>query len=306
MRRLFISLGVIVGYIVTVGLFFTNIVMYIKKKTDDEIIERETREGRLNLDEVHSLDKEDITIPSKFGYDVKGWLVKGTEPHKFIIISHGVTQNKLNSIKYMKLFLNRGWNVVVYDHRRHGESGGKTTSYGHYEKFDLQSVVLWIKERYGEDSVIGIHGESMGAVTTLLYAGMVEDGANFYIVDCPFSDFEAQLRYRLKVEFKLPAPMVLPFANLFLKLRDGYSIKDVSPISVIQNIKNPVLFIHSAKDDYILPEMTKELYQLKEGPKQLLIAERGKHAYSFADNKEAYERVIDDFLQRYVNKDIYL
>ncbi|MFT4416954.1 alpha/beta hydrolase [Fredinandcohnia humi] len=300
LKKLYITIGILLGYIIAVGMFFTNIVMFIKKKTDDQILERETREGRLTLDEVHSLQKEDVIINSQFGYTLKGWLVSGTAKKKFIIISHGVTQNKLNSIKYMKLFLNRGWNVLLYDHRRHGESGGKTTSYGHYEKFDLQSVVSWIKEKYGDDSVIGIHGESMGAVTTLLYAGMIEDGANFYIVDCPFSDFEAQLRYRLKVEFKIPAPFVLPFANLFLKLRDGYSIKDVSPINVIQNVKNPVLFIHSAKDDYILPEMTKELYQMKDGPKQLLIAEKGKHAYSFADNKEAYERVIDDFLSRYV------
>ncbi|WP_449538375.1 alpha/beta hydrolase [Ferdinandcohnia sp. Marseille-Q9671] len=300
MKRLFITLGVLLGYIAAIGMIFSNTVMFIKKKTDEEILERETREGRLTLDEIESLQKEDVTIESKFGYTIKGWFVKKTEEKKFIIISHGVTQNKLNSIKYMKLFLQRNWNVLLYDHRRHGESGGKTTSYGHYEKFDLHSVVSWVKEQFGDDSVIGVHGESMGAVTTLLYAGMIEDGANFYIVDCPFSDFEAQLRYLLKVDYKVPAPLVLPFANMFLKFRDGYSVKDVSPVSVIQNIKNPILFIHSAKDDYILPEMTMELYKRKEGPKQMLIAEKGKHAYSFAENKEAYEKVIDDFLHEYV------
>ncbi|MEH7236952.1 alpha/beta hydrolase [Bacillus sp. JJ1562] len=300
MKKSFIFLGILIGYIATIGMIFTNIVMFMKKKTDDEILERESREGRLTLDEVESLNKEDVSIPSKFGYTIKGWLVKGSDKKRFIIISHGVTQNKLNSIKYMKLFLGRDWNVLIYDHRRHGETGGKTTSYGHYEKFDLESVVSWVKEKYGSDSTIGIHGESMGAVTTLLYAGMIEDGANFYIVDCPFSDFEAQLKYLLKVDYKIPSPLVLPFANVFLKLRDGYSIKDVSPVSVIQNIKNPVLFIHSAKDDYILPEMTMELYKMKEGPKQMLIAEKGKHAYSFADNKDAYEKVIDDFLDKYV------
>ncbi len=300
MKKIFIFLGILIGYTVTIGMVFTNIVMFMKKKTDDEILERETKEGRLTLDEVHALQKEDVSIHSNFGYTIKGWLVKGTDKNRFIIISHGVTQNKLNSIKYMKLFLERGWNVLLYDHRRHGETGGKTTSYGHYEKFDLASVVSWIKEKYGDDCTLGIHGESMGAVTTLLYAGMIEDGADFYIVDCPFSDFEAQLKYLLKVDYRIPAPLVLPFANLFLKLRDGYSIKDVSPVSVIQNIKSPVLFIHSAKDDYILPEMTIELYNMKDGPKQMLIAEKGKHAYSFADNKEAYEKVIDDFMKEYV------
>src|SRR5690606_10810389 len=200
MKKIFIFLGILIGYTVTIGMVFTNIVMFMKKKTDDEILERETKEGRLTLDEVHALQKEDVSIHSNFGYTIKGWLVKGTDKNRFIIISYGVTQNKLNSIKYMKLFLERGWNVLLYDHRRHGETGGKTTSYGHYEKFDLASVVSWIKEKYGDDCTLGIHGESMGAVTTLLYAGMIEDGADFYIVDCPFSDFEAQLKYLLKVD----------------------------------------------------------------------------------------------------------
>ena len=44
-----------------------------------------------------------------------------------------------------------GFNAVVYDHRRHGESGGKTSSYGHYEKFDLQAVVAALKKRKGHD-----------------------------------------------------------------------------------------------------------------------------------------------------------
>lgn len=79
----------------------------------------------------------------------------------------------------MNLFIKKGWNVLIYDHRRHGESGGKTTSYGHYEKFDLQTVVNWLKNEVGESLILGIHGESMGAVTTLLYGGMVEDGADF-------------------------------------------------------------------------------------------------------------------------------
>jgi len=295
MKKLFITIVAIAAYVASVGLFFTNKVMYIKKKTDDEIYKRELSEGRFTLDELNTLHKEQITIPSPFNYPIHGWLTKGTDEKRFIIISHGVTMSKINSIKYAKLFLERGWNVLVYDQRRHGQSGGKTTSYGHYEKFDLQAVVNWLKQKYGEDITLGIHGESMGAVTTLLYAGMLEDRADFYIVDCPFSTFEAQLRYRLKVEFKIPAFLVLPIASRFLKLRDGYSIKDVSPISVIKNIKKPILFIHSAKDDYILPEMTQDLFRLKQGPKKLFIAEEGGHAYSFGANKEAYEKAIDDF-----------
>lgn len=60
---------------------------------------------------------------------------------------------------------------MIYDQRRHGKTGGDTTSYGYYEKFDLQAVVDWLFIEEGEDLLLGIHGESMGAATTLLYAG---------------------------------------------------------------------------------------------------------------------------------------
>jgi fermentation-respiration switch protein FrsA (DUF1100 family) len=200
----------------------------------------------------------------------------------------------------MNIFLNRGFNALIYDHRRHGESGGKTTSYGHYEKFDLKAVVDWLKSEKGQDIFLGIHGESMGAATLLLYAGMLEDGADFYIADCPFSDFKEQLAYRLKKEIKVRGDIFLPLADLFLKFRDKYSLSEVSPISVIEKVKHPVLFIHSKKDDFILPSMTEELFEHKQGPKMLFMPENGAHAQSLRENREDYEKAIDEFLENYV------
>jgi len=298
MRKLWATVPFLFGYILFVGIFFTNRLMFIKKKSDEEIIERETKDGHFNQKEFDSLKKDLISIPSRFGYDIKGYLIAPYKEKKFMIICHGVTMNHINSVKYMNLFLKRGFNVIIYDHRRHGlTTCGKTTSYGHYEKEDLKAVVDWVKNRFGKDATIGIHGESMGAVTTLLYAGMLEDGADFYIVDCPFSDFEKQLLSRLKEEYPNLSPvLVMPIAKLFLKLRDGYRIKDVSPIRIINKIQHPILFIHSETDDYIPVDMTKELYEKKKGAKQLFIAPKGLHAMSYTDNKKEYEEAIDRFL----------
>ena len=140
----------------------------------------------------------------------------------------------------------------------------------------------------------------MGAATLLLYAGMLEDGADFYIADCPFSDLRKLVSYIVKKEVKLPANLVLPVSNLFLRLRDRYTLQDISPISVIDKITKPILFIHTKQDDFILPSMTEELYQRKKGPKQLYLAENGFHAGSYNENKESYEATVDDFLSRFV------
>ncbi|MBD1378731.1 alpha/beta hydrolase [Metabacillus arenae] len=296
-KKWWIGLGIVLSYIFIVGFFFTNKMMYIKKKTDEDILDREVKDGHYDQKKYDAYRKQDISIPSSFGYYIKGHLIEPNETNRYIIICHGVTMNRFNSVKYMNIFLERGFNVLLYDHRRHGESGGKTTSYGHYEKFDLQAVVGWLKEYVGEDLTLGIHGESMGAVTTLLYGSMVEDGADFYIADCPFADLEEQLRYRLKIEFRLPAFLVMPIAKAFLKLRDGYTFRDVSPIQVIDRIHKPILFVHSKDDDYIPLQSSELLFEKKIGLKKLYVAEKGTHAMSYTENREQYEKIIDEFLE---------
>ncbi|AYV66970.1 hypothetical protein C2I06_08845 [Niallia circulans] len=300
MRKLFRYLFSVLLFITSIGLYCSNRLMYMKKKDNDFIVNREKEAGRLDPVSYENLTKQEITIPSPYGYDLKAILVEPFDTKKYIIISHGVTENKTSSIKYMNLFLERGFNGIIYDHRRHGESGGKNTSFGYYEKFDLKQIVDWLKREKGKDILLGIHGESMGAATMILYAGGIEDGADFYIADCPFSDFKELLNYVIKQEIKLPGKVFIPIANLFLRARARYSIKDISPISVIYKIKSPMLFIHSKKDDFILPEMTQKLFDKKKGPKKLFFAVNGTHAQSYNENKEAYEKAVDDFLKEYV------
>lgn len=223
-------------------LFFLGISRFVFYKPFD-VYEKEgrrinikagKRSGQVQSWGIWVLPKRDVDIPSPFGYPIKALLVEPHQTNRYVIISHGVTETKINSIKYANLFLARGFNTLIYDHRRHGESGGKTTSFGHYEKFDLKTVVDWLKTEIGPDLELGIHGESMGAATMLLYAGLLEDGADFYIADCPFSDFKEQLAYLIRKDFKLIPGLLLPIGDTFLRLRDKYSIRHVSPISVIE------------------------------------------------------------------------
>ena len=278
------------------GFMLTNRLMYMKKKEDSFILNREITAKRFDEVWFNSVRKNEKWIDSPNGYPVKAIFLEPLDTSNFVVICHGVTENKINSVKYARLFERLGFNSVVYDHRRHGDSGGKTTSFGHYEKMDLQAVVNAVNEYAGEEAIIGIHGESMGAATTILYAGTLEDRAHFYIADCAFSDFTDQLLYLMKKETPLRTKYAIKLADIFLRVRDGYSMKLVSPREAVIHIEKPVLFIHSLPDDFILPEMTKELYELKIGPKQLKLFDKGPHAQSFNENPEEYEKTIADFL----------
>lgn len=274
--------------------------MYLKLKDHDLILKRETLAKHFDEKWYETVKKEVLWIESENGYLLNAVFLQPLQVKNTVIICHGVTENKVNSFRFARLFERLGFNSVIYDHRRHGESGGKTTSFGFYEKSDLQAVVKMIRKKIGEGALLGIHGESMGAATTILYAGTFEDQADFHIVDCPFSDFTEQALHVLRRETPFRTMMVLRIANLFLKVRDGYTLDLVSPKEVVHYIEKPMLFIHSLEDEFILPYMTEELYEKKEGSKMLKLFEKGAHARSFNKNREEYEQVVEKFLQTYV------
>ena len=300
-KKWWIPIATFFSAIAALGIFFTNIIMFMKKKDEAVIRDRETKAKRWVPKDFDSLLKTQVMVESPFGYKLDCLFVKPYPTNKWMIFCHGITENKFNSIKYMNIFLKKGYNAIIYDHRRHGDSGGKTSSYGYYEKWDLEAVVKELKNREGDDVYFGIHGESMGAATCLLYAGTISDDAAFYVADCPFSSFQEQVKYRIKESTPLPNWLVLPIGNSFLKMRDGYRLQDVSPIEVIQNIKKPVLFIHSELDTYIPVSMTKQLFEKKPGKKQLFIAPNGAHAQSLNENPEEYEKAVDQFLKSFTS-----
>ena len=283
-----------------VGYLVTNKLMSIKKKDDAFIYEREQQAERFDEAWYEACPKDLLTITSPNGYSIKGIFLKPLQTPNTVIICHGVTENKINSMKYARMFVRLGFNAVVYDHRRHGESEGKTTSYGHYEKLDLQKVVQAVREEIGEHALLGIHGESMGAATMLLYAGMVENGADFYVSDCAFSNFPKLLEKIFRETVPLPSKYTIPFANVFLRLRDGYSLSDVDPLKAVVNIDKPVLFIHSEPDNLIPVEMSKQLFEAKLGDKMLKVFKKGEHAKSFNDSPLEYEQTVAKFLHDYV------
>jgi alpha-beta hydrolase superfamily lysophospholipase len=286
------------------GIYMSQRLLHMRKKDFELIYQREVDAMRLDPLAYESLPKSEIWIPSPHGYSIKAVIAR---PHpssnKYMVFCHGVTENKLNSVKYMNIFIKKGFNAIIYDHRHHGETGGTMISYGYYEKDDLKAVVDYLVETEGRPLFIGVHGESMGAATCLLYGGSPGSRADFYVADCPFSDFSEQLAYRFTKEMRLPGKYFVPLANLFVRLRGGFSLKAVSPIEVIENITKPVLFIHSEKDDYILPSMSKDLYERKKGAKMLFIAKNGAHAESLNENPEEYEHIIDQFLTSIVFKE---
>ncbi|TDL97847.1 alpha/beta hydrolase [Macrococcus brunensis] len=285
--------------LVTSGAVGSNYILNFKMRDVDVIRRREIKAKRLDEKAYQALNPKKVSIESKNGYHINAEIIKKYPHNHWMIFCHGVTENSITSIKYMNLFLELGYNGVIFDHRRHGSSGGKFSTYGYFEKHDLESVISYLKETYGFDLKFGVHGESMGAATMLLYAGELANEAEFYISDCSFSSFEKVLTHIIGQKLQIGSGFLLKFINIFLRIRSRFSLYAVSPIKVVQNIEQPILFIHSKPDLFIPYTHSVDLYNKKVGPKRKWYPEYGGHASSFNVNPVTYRKKVKNFLTEF-------
>jgi len=293
--------GIAVVVLGAAGVKFSNVVTRPKRRSLDSAMQEMLEHGIMPAEQVAAMKSERFEVISPYGYPLLGqWFEpEGLPSDKAIVIAHGYGYNRVGSLKYVSLFLNRGFHVIIYDHRNSGESGGDQTSMGYREKDDLKTIVDAVSARLGDGARIGTHGESMGAATVLLHAAM-DPRVRFVIADCPYADLKEQLAYRLAVEYKLPSFPVLDAASVVTRMRDGYLFRDISPLQAIQD-KNglpdiPMLFIHGLEDDYIPPRASEKLHAAKKGISRLHLMPDAKHAASIHVHAEEYERVTASFL----------
>ncbi|MBS5968983.1 MAG: alpha/beta hydrolase [Clostridium perfringens] len=252
----------------------------------------------------NSASKEDITLKSFDGLNLTSTLIMNENPtNKFIVLVHGVSICYVGSLKYFDIFYKNGFNVLIVNQRRHGKSEGKYSTYGFYEKYDVNMWIEYLKSRFGNDIILGLHGESMGA-GTVMETIPLNDSIKFVIEDCGYSNFHELIGFQITHEYKnrlvrkILRPSLL-FANFFMKTKAKFSMKKIVPIDIVASTSLPMMFVHG-KEDYFVPwYMAVDLYKAKtKGYKELYLVEGAKHAEALEVNKILYEKKIMTFIEK--------
>lgn len=252
----------------------------------------------------NSASKEDITLKSFDGLNLTSTLIMNENPtNKFIVLVHGVSICYVGSLKYFDIFYKNGFNLLIVNQRRHGKSEGKYSTYGFYEKYDVNMWIEYLKSRFGNDIILGLHGESMGA-GTVMETIPLNDSIKFVIEDCGYSNFHELIGFQITHAYKnrLVRKILRPsliFANFFMKTKAKFSMKKIVPIDIVASTSLPMMFIHG-KEDYFVPwYMAVDLYKAKtKGYKELYLVEGAKHAEALEVNKIIYEKKIVTFIEK--------
>ena len=273
------------------GFYLAGFAMGIKRQTLEWA--RAWQEEHYDLSWYDPLEKEDYTVSSYDDYILHVQLLRNAEEtNRYIIISHGYTDNRFGALKYAKMYLDLGFNVIVYDLRGHGLNEETFCTYSVRERKDLAALIQDTRERYPQIQLLGLHGESLGAATSIAVLGE-KIQVDFVVADCGFAEIVPVLKGAIK-GMRLPTFMV-DVASLCAKVRFGYAFSQMRPIDSLDENRAPILFMHGADDNFILPEHSERMKEKTQGYAELHLIPGADHAMSILTRPEEYAETVRKF-----------
>ena len=191
-----------------------------------------------------------------------------------------------------------GHNTLVVEQRGHGESGGRTITFGIKERHDCQAWANFARERFGADTPIFLVGVSMGA-STVLMAGELDlpDNVVGIIADSPFSS-PAGIIQKVCGDMCLPEKPAMALVRLAARWIGGFDLDAAAAITAIGKSPVPVLLFHGEDDRFVPCDMSRELEKAANGKAELHTFPGAGHGLSCIVDEVRYLGIFSAFERR--------
>lgn len=239
-----------------------------------------------------------------------------TATDRTAVIVHGWHDSSVSMMQYGYVFnALMGYNILLPDLNGHGQSDGDHINMGWKDRLD---VIRWMdiandifaprdSTTHGRtaDTQMVLHGVSMGAATVMCVSGeQLKPYVKAVIEDCGYTSVWDEVQHEVKTGHRELSPIsgiIIPAADLLCRVKYGWGFKEASPLKQVSKSTLPMLFIHGGNDDFVPTWMVHPLYEAKQEPKEIWIAEGSKHALSYRDHKAEYVRRVRIFAGKYVH-----
>ena len=208
--------------------------------------------------------------------------------------SHPVTDFSGGS----ELSFQMGHNLLLVDQRAHGQSDGRTISFGILERQDLLCWVDYAIQRFGMDVNIFLYGVSMGGATVLMASELnLPSNVKGIIADCPYDD---PLDVILHVGKSTPFPQALikPFTILGAKIYGAFDLRETTAAQAVKNTKIPILIIHGEADTYVPCHMSEAAANANPVMVHRHTFPNAPHGISYLTDTPRYHKIVNEFINR--------
>jgi alpha-beta hydrolase superfamily lysophospholipase len=252
-----------------------------------------------------------LRTPTDFGYSweplhcftadklrLVGWVVSPARPRGTVVLFHGVRQNRGNTLTRMAFLVAAGFRCVAFDHRAHGESDGRRTSFGYHERHDVAAVVELTRHLW-PDEPLAVLGMSMGAAA-LCYAAEKTRECAAVILEGLYHDIATAFTNRLGTSYPPSFRRLARGVFWVTERRLAVSVEQLAPAEHVGRLTPaPVLLLAGGQDLHSTPVEAQRLHERCCQPCELWIVPGATHADILEIGGDMYRDRILAFLDRW-------
>jgi uncharacterized protein len=227
---------------------------------------------------------EDVAFTSADGIRLQGWYLPASGARAVVLV-HGIDGNRWDTVHHVDrlvaLLVGAGYDVLTFDLRGSGASGGERLGLAWNERLDVQAAVRYVSSRGVAAGRIGLWGQSLGGAAALLAMPDVPE-VSAVVSDAAFADIRLVLDGEIQRRVGLP-PIFTPGLTLATRVLYGLDLAVIPPEQAVPRIApRPILLIHGTGDRRIPVEHAYRLRAAARGPDdELWIVPEAGHVLSY-------------------------
>ena len=249
-----------------------------------------------------SYEGQEVSAMAEDGNEVPGTYFD-SDSNKLVILVHGAGGDRYSIYPLAEQYIEDGYDVIAIDQRGCGTNPDDKVTFGIKESLDIKAMVRFARTELNAEKVI-VHGQSMGAQTTAVYASNVTpgslDAADAVICDSPVPGMELMLNLMFGDgnTRSLLANYLTGTSKIAMRITDGIDYDDADTIEVVKNDKIPTMIIVSDKDEVCLPQYVEKVYDNIACDKKEILHVNSAHIEGIFDDANGYMDSVESFLNK--------
>ncbi len=223
-----------------------------------ETLTKPRRRALVSSPAALELTYEDVTFTSTGDADavtLRGWFLPVAGSDRAVVIAHGRNSTRTGDngqhLPDAAALVAGGYNVLLFDFRAHGLSGGTRYTLGAAEQRDVLGAVAYLEGRGFSPEHMGFWAHSMGAATVLLAADS-SPAIHTIVADSSFARLDDLLARELPRASGLPGffnPPIIFFGRVLF----GMDTTILNPVDAVAALPPRSLFVIHAEADGLVP-----------------------------------------------------